>query len=295
MDVHVVEVQIAHTYSRPDGILRDAPEWRTFREAGMYDGVGGEVSHAPVTFAESELHEDPVDDVAVLGGRVADAVAVGAAAGRKIVMIGGNCANVPGVIGGLQDVHGPDARIGLIWIDAHGDFNTPRTTPGGILGGMPVAVVAGLCLPKWRAGAHVRAPMPTDRIVMVDVRALLPTEAEMVRASDIEVVPIDGPQLAEAAERLAREVDVLYVHVDLDILDPSLIPSHMAHAGDGATIEETVAALGACFDTGAVDVFALVSYYATRPGGDVSVAAAADILVPSLAHWTRVNGDATNR
>jgi arginase len=292
MDLHVVEVQIAHTYSRPDGILRDAPEWKTFREARMYDAVGGDVSFAQVTFAESELHQDPVDDVALLGGRIAGAVAEGAAAGRKILMIGGNCANVPGVIGGLQDVHGPTARIGLIWIDAHGDFNTPRTTPGGILGGMPVATIAGLCLPKWRSGAHVQVPMPTDRIVMVDVRALLATEAEIVRASDITVVPIDGPGLGEAAERLAREVDVLYVHVDLDILDPSLIPSHMAHAGNGPGIEETVAALGTCFDTRAVDVFALVSYYATRPGGDVSVQAAADILSPSLEHWARVSDPA---
>jgi arginase len=289
MDLHVVEVRMAHTYSRPDGILRDAPEWRTFRDAGMYDGVGGAVTYAQVDFDASELAEDPVDDVALIGGRIAGAVAQGA--GKKILMIGGNCANVPGVIGGLQDVHGPAARIGLIWIDAHGDFNTPRTTPGGILGGMPVAVVAGMCLPKWRAGAHVQVPIPTDRIVMVDVRALLPVEEQIVRASDIQVVPIAGPELGEAAERLAREVDVLYVHVDLDILDPSLIPSHMAHATDGASIEETVAALGACFDTRSVDVFALVSYYATRPGGDVSVAAAADILAPSLAHWTSRSED----
>lgn len=290
MDLHVVEVQIAHTYSRPDGILRDAPEWQTFRDAGMYDVVGGEVSHAPVTFARSELAEDPVDDVALIGGRIADAVAVGAAAGKKILMIGGNCANVPGVIGGLQDVHGPTARIGLIWVDAHGDFNTPRTTPGGILGGMPVACIAGMCLPKWRTGAHIQTPMPTDRIVMVDVRALLPVEEQVVRASDIQIVPITGPELGEAAERLAREVDILYVHVDLDILDPPLIPSHMAHAGTGASIAETVKALGDCFDTRSVDVFALVSYYATRPGGDVSVQAAADILAPSLEHWTRATG-----
>jgi arginase len=153
-----------------------------------------------------------------------------------------------------------------------------------------VAVAAGLCHGKWRDGAHMQAPVPTDRIVMVDVRALLPAEAQVVHASDITVVPITGPELGEAAERLARGVDLLYVHVDLDILDPPLIPSHMAHAPNGASIDETVAALGACFDTRSVDVFGLVSYYATRPGGDVSVAAAAEILAPSLARWSKASG-----
>ena len=258
IDLHVVEVRIAHTWGRPDGTLRAAPEWEDFREAGIYVPAG-DVTFAAVTLGEDELAPDPVDDVALLGGRIADAVAAGATPGRKLLMIGGNCANVPGMIGGLQAVHGPAARIGLIWVDAHGDFNTPRTSTNGILGGMPVAVVTGLCQPEWRRGARIQAPLTTDQVVMAGVRKLTPGEEQLVEATDVTMVPIEGPELAAAVERLAGEVDVLYLHVDLDILDPALIPAHMAQVPGGPGIETTVAALAPVLDTGHVDAFALVS------------------------------------
>ena len=89
----------------------------------------------------------------LIGGEIAEAVAAGRRAGEPALVAGGNCAAPPGVLGGLQQAHGPAARIGLVWFDAHGDFNTPRTTLSGMLGGMPVAVAAGLAT---RAGASCR-------------------------------------------------------------------------------------------------------------------------------------------
>lgn len=287
MDLHVVEVRVAHTWGRPGGTLRQAPEWESFRAAGVYEPAGEAISFAPVTLDEAELAEDPVDDLALLGGRIADAVAEGARTGARFMMVGGNCACVPGMVGGLQRVHGADARIGLVWVDAHGDFNTPGTTETGFLGGMPVAVVAGLCHGRWRDAAGIRAPIPTDRIAMVDVRKLFPAERRLVEASDVTVVPIAGPELGEAVDRLAAATDLLYLHVDLDILDPSLIPAHMAGVPGGPGVAETVSALERVFDTGRVGAFALVSLYATRPGGDRSVAAATEILGPSLRRWAR--------
>jgi arginase len=281
---HIVEVRIAYTKGRPDGTLREAPEWQAFREAGIYTPLG-EMSFAPVRMEESELRPDPLDDVALLGGRIADAVASGAGPGRRLLMIGGNCASVPGMIGGLQAVHGAHARIGLIWVDAHPDFNTPHTTPSAILGGMPVAVVTGLCHARWRTGARIQAPLPTDRVLMVGTRKRTFGEELLIRATDVATVEIDSPDLTAAVQRLADAVDVVYLHVDLDILDPSLIPSHMAQVPDGPDIEQTVAALGAMLDTGRVDAFAVVSLYATREGGEQSVAAAIALLRPCLARW----------
>jgi hypothetical protein len=62
----------------------------------------------------------------------------------------------------------------LLWLDAHGDCKPPRTTRWGMLGGMPVAVCAGLAHPNWRERSQIVMPMPTDRILMVDVRDLDP-------------------------------------------------------------------------------------------------------------------------
>ena len=110
--------------------------------------------------------------------------------GDAVLMTGGNCTHITGVFGGLQDVHGPAVRVGLVWFDAHGDFNTPAITLSGMLGGMPVAVCAGLAFPQWRELSHIVAPLPTDRIVMVDVRNLDPEEEKLIRAVGIPIVPV---------------------------------------------------------------------------------------------------------
>ena len=107
-------------------------------------------------------------------------------------MIGGNCTCVPGMVGGLKQGLGQMTKIGLVWIDAHGDFNTPKTQADGLLGAMPVSTVAGFCLPAWRKGAGIEVPLTTDQIVMVDVRHLGEQEAVVVEASDITVVGIDS-------------------------------------------------------------------------------------------------------
>jgi arginase len=287
MDLHVVEIPIAYLYGRRTlPRVNEAPEWQRFREDGIYAPVDGELTFAQAAIAlEETVEDDPVADVALLGGRIAEAVAEGVRAGSKVMMIGGNCTCVPGMVGGLKQGHGQLTKIGLVWIDAHGDFNTPKTQKDGLLGGMPVATVAGFCLPAWRRGAGIEVPLTTDQIVMVDVRHLGPEEATVVEASDITVVGIDSPELGPAVDRLAAETDLLYVHIDLDILDQSVIPAHMAQEPNGPDVEQTVAALERIFATGRVEAFALVSLYAFLPEGEKSVEAAEAILRPAVERW----------
>ncbi len=294
MDLHVVEIPIAYLYGRKNlARVQIAPEWELFREAGIYSSVDGEVTFSQARIDLEETNEaDPVADVALLGGRIAKEVAGGVRAGKKVMMIGGNCTCVPGMIGGLQQGLGPMTKIGLVWIDAHGDFNTPKTSSDGLLGGMPVATVAGFCLPAWRKGAGIEVPLTTDQIVMVDVRQLFDKEAVLVESSDITIVGLDSPELGPAVDRLAAETDLLYVHIDLDILDRELIPAHMAQEPGGPNVEQTVAALDRIFATGHVDAFALVSLYAFLPEGDKSVDVSIAILRPAIERWTQVSAAA---
>jgi arginase len=287
MDLHVVEIPIAYLYGRKTlPRVNVAPEWELFRNAGVYEPVDGELTFAQAKIDLDEtVEDDPVADVALLGGRIAAAVADGVRVGKKVMMVGGNCTCVPGMVGGLKQGLGQMTKIGLVWIDAHGDFNTPRTQADGLLGAMPVSTVAGFCLPAWRKGAGIEVPLSCDQIVMVDVRSLGKEESTVVAASDITVVGIDSPELGPAVDRLAAETDLLYVHIDLDILDKDLIPAHMAQEPNGPTIEQTVAALDRIFATGHVDAFALVSLYAFLPDGDKSVDAALGILKPAVERW----------
>jgi arginase len=288
MDLRVVEVRVAYRYGRPGPRMLPTPEWEAYRGSEIYAAAGGHVSFAPVSLDFDEVVEDdPVADVSLLGSRIAAAVADGVRAGRRLLLVGGNCTGVPGMVGGLEQGHGPLTRIGLVWIDAHADFTTPRTSVDGLLGGMPVATVAGFCQPRWRRATGIETPIPADRILMVDVRQMSESERTIVEASDIAVVGIDSAELRPAVERLAEATDLLYVHIDLDVLDPALVPAHFAREPGGPSIEQVVAALEPMFDSGRVGAFALVSLYAVAPEGEKSIAAATAILRPALARWAQ--------
>src|SRR5207237_6067234 len=66
--------------------------------------------------------------------------------GNFVVALESDCSATMGALGGLQQSGA--SKIGMVWFDAHGDFNTPETTLSGMLGGMPVAISAGLCLER---------------------------------------------------------------------------------------------------------------------------------------------------
>ncbi len=282
MKLHVVELPAAYTGGRFD----PTPEPEAYRRGRVYEALGAELTLDQPDFYGAAV-DDPIASLALMSGRISEAVAEGVRAGRKVLMVGGNCTAVPGMVGGLQQGLGVTTRIGLVWFDAHGDFNTPRTTISGMLGGMPVAVAAGLCHPIWRAGAGQEVPLPTDRILMVDVRDLDPAEETLIRATDVTRTPVGGPELGAAVRRLAAETDLLYLHIDLDVLDQSLVPSHHTKAAGGPDVAQTLAAVETVLDTGQVEALALVSACTTGPGGDVSLRSAIDLLRPSLARWGR--------
>ncbi len=240
--------------------------------------------------AAAEVSGDRVLDLGRYGALIAAAVSGAVGAGEAPLLAGGTCNHLVGMLAGLQQGFGADARIGLVWFDAHGDFNTPRTSHSGMLGGMPVAVAAGLCHPTWREVAGMTAPLPTDRIVMVDVRNLDPEEAALVAATDVTISQLrpdaPGPRVAEAVAALAAKVDHLYLHIDADVLDRSLQPNHPTAEPDGPDLAATVAGIQAVFATGKVRALAVVSVDPTGPDGPISLASGLALLRESVTAWT---------
>jgi len=196
------------------------------------------------TIPADQLTGESVEDLGRLNGKIADAVEAARRSGCVVLMTGGDCTHVTGVVGGLQGAHGPTLRLGLVWFDAHGDFNTPDTSLSGMLGGMPVAVCAGLAHPSWREGSHIASPLPTNRIVLVDVRNLDKAEAALIDATDTVIASpapgFPGERLETAIKRLSEQCDAIYVHIDADILDESLVPSHGTKEPNGPDIAQTI-------------------------------------------------------
>lgn len=230
-------------------------------------------------------------DHGLFNGLVAEQVAAAHRAGKAVLMTGGDCVHITGVVGGLQDVHGPDARIGLVWFDAHGDFNTPYTSLSGSMGGMPVAVCAGLAFPTWREGAHIAAPLPPDRIAMVDVRNLDPAEEQLIRSVGIPIAApaagFPGEDLATVVEDLAARCDLIYLHIDSDILDVSYVPNHATGEPNGPDMAQVLSAVDTVMATGKVAAYAVVSIYASGEGRERSVQSGIELIRGGLAAWQR--------
>src|SRR5437660_1754108 len=130
-----------------------------------------------------------------------------------------NCNGLLGMLSGLQH-SGPSAkplRVGMVFVDAHGDFNTPETTLSGMLGGMPVAIAAGQCLTRMRMKAGLEPAIPTRHIVEVCVRDTDPLEQELLDRSEIQQLTLDdvrtrSANLHKEMKRLSELTDVIYVH-----------------------------------------------------------------------------------
>lgn len=80
-------------------------------------------------------------------------------------------------------------RRGIIWFDAHGDFNTPETTVTGFLGGMPMAAAVGRCWSALCVAIPGFVPVPEADVVLIDARALDPLEREHLYRSQVRVIP----------------------------------------------------------------------------------------------------------
>ena len=175
-------------------------------------------------------------------GHFADIVKKNERDGYFTVGLLATCPSMPGLVAGLQR-SGPGIetiRIGMLWLDAHPDFNTPETTRSGSLGGMPVAVATGRALHVMRRDATLDPPLSDRNVVMGGVRLTDPLEQRLLDDSQIEQLSVDDlrnmtPAVWQQLDRLDRISDKLYIHIDMDVLDPPEVMAHGNKVPNGPT------------------------------------------------------------
>jgi arginase family enzyme len=140
------------------------------------------------------------------GGQVEDALT----GGRYPVLTASDCSICMTTLPVLARQR-PDAWV--LWLDAHGDFNSPDTTPSGFLGGMCLAAACGV----WESG--LGSGLDPGRVVMCGVRDVDPGERVLLDTR--------GVGLVENPSHLADVLDArpVFVHLDLDVLDPTVLPA----------------------------------------------------------------------
>ena len=187
-------------------------------------------------------------------GHFADIVSRNEREGYFTVGLLATCPSMPGLVAGLQR-SGPTRepiKIGMLWLDAHPDFNTPETTRSGSLGGMPVAVATGRALQVMRLDARLDPPMPDRHIVMGGVRLTDPLEQHLLDTSLIEQLSVDDlrnmtPAVWAQLDRLDRLTDKIYIHIDMDVLDPREVMAHGNKVPNGPSSEQLARLFEAIF------------------------------------------------
>jgi arginase len=209
--------------------------------------------------------------LALANGQLARIVAADRREGYLPVGLLANCSALMGMLGGLQR-SGPSSRplrVGLVFIDAHGDFNTPETTLSGMLGGMPVAISAGLCLSRMRLKSGLDPALSERHIVLAAVRDTDPLEQDLLDRSAVEHLSLEdirtrSSNVDRQMKRLSDTTDVIYVHVDMDVLDPKEVAGHPLTVPNGPTSLELAGALTQMFKHEKAAAFGVAS----TPSGD---------------------------
>jgi arginase len=235
-----------------------------FRAAGIVEALRADGHRVePVEILSSGRFPTEIATAFELAGRLAAQVRAALWQGELPLVLSGGCIAAPGILAGLG---GDD--VGVVWMDAHGDFNTPESSASGFLDGMALAVATGAC---W-SGAAARIPgfqpVSPERVVLVGARDFDPGERERLEDAGVRIVdPVEVAErggeaaIGTALAGLPSAVRRLYVHIDLDVLDP-LDGRANAFAADGglrrSPVNEILRLLAR--DPGLVAAAALTAY-----------------------------------
>jgi len=242
-----------------------------FRVAEIHSRVralGYEVSdHGDINVFIQETHDpgDPrmkyLKEIRHTCEEVRDEVDRALGDGAMPVVLGGDHSIAMGTIAGVsRHFRKQDERIGLIWFDAHGDMNTPETSPSGNIHGMPLAVALGIGEVSLVSLAGDEGPMVEGaRAAVVGLRDVDPAEKENIRESGIGAFTMRDIDergmravMEEAIKRATAGTAGMHVSFDLDGIDPDHAPGVGTAAPGGLSYREAHLAMEMLFDTGKV-------------------------------------------
>ena len=250
--------------------------------------AGHEVEAVEVLLPEG-FHTEVAAGVALMR-RVAAEVAAARAGGRLPVVLSGNCGVAVGTVSALGG-----ESTGVLWFDAHGDLNTPETSPSGFFDGMGYAMLLGHGWQGLAATVPGFTPLPATHAALLAARDLDPGEHELLAESGLLTLPPERLREAAGLDALAalgRRVERLYVHVDLDALDPRVIRANYLPTPGGLEPDELVAAAAAALAEAPLAAVGFASYDPREDERDPGPQVVAAILLgllerPGTARQTR--------
>lgn len=198
------------------------------------------------------------------------------------VTVGGDCGVELAPIERARRAHGD--RLAVVWFDAHGDLNTPGTSPGGGFHGMVLRTLLGEA-PEG-LGPHHDGTLDPGQVILAGARALDPGEIEYIerhRLRHLNVADLTDPaNLTDAVAGTGAQA--VYVHIDLDVLDPGEFASVGYPEPGGLTPAALTAAVRALAARFTIAGLGITEYHPTRPADQDLLAALVPGLIAALRH-----------
>lgn len=196
------------------------------------------------------------------------------------LILAGNCASCLGTVAGL------DAEpVGVVWLDAHGDFNTPETTASGFLDGMALSMLVGDCWTTACGSIEGFSPLPEEAVLLVGARDLDRRERERLDRSAVRRLGLgdleDDATVEAALDSIARRATAIYLHLDLDVLDPDVARANSYGVPGGLSVDQ-VEVLVQRIATAAPIAAAAITAYAPEVDSDGRAGAAAESIIRRL-------------
>ena len=188
--------------------------------------------------------------------RVAQLVEGAARRGAMPLVLGGDHSVALGTLVGMAKVHGPG---GVVWVDAHGDLNTPETSPTGNVHGMVLAAALGLAGDAFRRDGWTIPAVDAGKLALVGVRSLDEGERELLQRIDARVFTMSEvdrigiePCMREALAH-ASGAGFLHVSLDMDVVDPEHAPGVGTPVRGGLSYREAHLAMETVAEYGRTD------------------------------------------
>ncbi|MDX6503137.1 MAG: arginase [Gaiellaceae bacterium] len=217
--------------------------------------------------------------------RVAGLVAEATGKGYLPVVLGGDHSVALGSIGAMAKAHGVG---GALWVDAHGDVNTPATSPSGNVHGMVLSALLGLADGAFASDAWSLPALDPERVVLVGVRVLDEGEKELLRErgvcvftmSDVDRLGVEQT-FSQALERVAG-AGFVHVSFDMDVVDPSVAPGVGTPVQGGFSYREAHLALEVVAESGLLSSLDVVEVNPILDRENATAALAVDLVASAL-------------
>lgn len=197
--------------------------------------------------------------------KLADEVLASLEGGAIPIVLGGDHSIAIGSVAGLAAYHRRrEQRVGVIWFDAHGDMNTPETSPSGNIHGMPFSAILGHGAKELTHLCDFAPKVYPDDCVLIGARSVDPEEAVALKASGIRVVTMReldergmSAVMDEAMWLASRRTAGFHVTMDMDFVDPDFAPGVGTPVPGGPTYRESHLAMEKIADSGKMLSFEL--------------------------------------